>query len=297
MTRFGINLNFTAAGVDIPTQLIELKKFGFTEVRLNIIRYNTTQTAINNWRGYAKLALKMGFEKVIFGFGAGSGITSTNLSAYEAGILEQAVWFQAQGDPRLEFQIGNEEELHHDASVSDLQVRNFIRQLAVKVKQIYSGTVSYSSSVFIGDEYIKWDVEGLGGLDRIGFNLYGSDNFFKLCVQQINTRFGKRAFVSEWGTNNGYQDYSSEEVYFRTIARRAKVLIEVGIEAYFYNFMESGNRWGVKLYPITGIFRSIWSVIRGLRPEDTVSNVTLERSPLVNRPTTKNRGQSMSRPL
>lgn len=268
MTEMGINLNFTAAGVDIPRQLRELRQYNFDVVRLNIIRYNTTQGAIDAWRGYAQYALSLGFKKVIWGFGAGNGITSSNTAAYEAGILQQAQWFQQQNDPRLEFQIGNEEELHHDASITDAQVRAFIRQLATKVKAVYTvGKISYSSSVFIGDEYIKWSVEGLGGLDRIGFNLYGSDNFFKNCAQQIVARFGNRGFVSEWGTNEGYQDFGNEEVYFNTISRRKKALIDAGIpEAYYYNFMESGNRWGIKNYPITGAFRAAWSAVLGLRP-------------------------------
>lgn len=294
----GINLNFTAAGVSIPLQLRELQEHGFDHVRLNIIRYNTSQAAINAWRGYTRLALDMGFKKVIWGFGAGTGLTASNYGNYASGILGQAAWFQAQNDPRLEFQIGNEEELHHDASLPNGPLRVNLRTLATQVKAIYTiGPISYSSSIFTGNEISAWKNEGLGGLDRIGFNLYGSDNVFKNSAEAIVSSFGGKGYVSEWGTNNGYIDFNNEALYQQVINKRRRMLINAGVEEmYYYNYMESDNKWGVKMYPITGNFRTAFPMVLGIRPQFTGNpNNTVIRANTPTRASTPMRGETPAR--
>lgn len=294
----GINLNFTASGVSIPMQLDELREHGFKKVRLNIVRYNTSQAAIDTWRGYTQYALKLGFERVIWGAGAGTGLTSANYADYRNGILLHAEWFEAQDNSRLEFQIGNEEELHHDASLPNGTLRANLRQLATDCQAIYTkGPISYSSSIFTGNEIGAWTNEGLGGLDRIGFNLYGSDNVFAISAQAIVTNFDNKGFVSEWGTSNGYHDFNNESLYEQAINKRRKLLINSGVEeAYYYNYMESGNKWGIKMYPITGDHRIAWPVLLGVRPWFTgnpntlvARNKTPQRNSTPNRTNTPNR--------
>lgn len=298
MSTKGINLNFTGAGVNIPQQLAEIKQSGFTKVRLNIIRYNVSQAGLMAWRGYTQEALKQGFSHVIWGFGTGTGLTASNYNDYANGILEQARWFQAQNDPRLEFQIGNEEELHHDASISNATLRANLRQLSTEVKKIYTvGPISYSSSVFVGNEIQLWTNEGIGELDRIGFNLYGSEFGFRMNATAIKNNFGNRGFISEWGTDNGFQDFQNEDIFTRRIINRKRILTGLGVDSYYYNFMESGNRWGVKMYPVTGDFRTVWPHLIDQRPwfrgnpnVKTNRGNTPLRSATPNRPNTPLRG-------
>lgn len=256
----GINLNFTASGVDIPTQLSEIYAAGFRIVRLNVIDYSNTN-GITSWKGHTQVALNMGFTKVVWGMGASvTGITSSNWNNYATALQTLAQWFQSQNNSRLEFQIGNEEELHHDGSITNATLRANLRTLATTCQAIYTvGPVSYASSIANGDEISKWGSEGIGDLDYIGFNLYGSDTTFSNAANSIRPLFGTAGYVSEWGTNNGYQDYNTEQAYANAISVRGKILVRSGVEQfYYYNYMESNNKWGVKVYPDTGYYHAAW---------------------------------------
>lgn len=295
----GININFTANGVDIPTQLAEVKAAGFTSCRLNILDFNSS--SIESWKSYALQALKLGFSHVVFGLSAGTtGITSSNWSNFSAAVLTLAQWFYNQNDARLELQIGNELELHHDGSITNSTLRSNIRTLATSCKATCPNTVvSYASSIANGDEISSWTSEGLGGLDRIGFNLYGADSTFNTSAQALVANFSGKAYVSEWGTSNGYLDFNDEQAYAGAINSRRKVLASTGLETYYYNYMESGNKWGVKAYPITGDFRLAWPCLLGVRtwfignPNVNVARGNVpSRSNSSSRPNTTNRASS-----
>jgi hypothetical protein len=261
----GINLNFTASGVDIPTQLAEIKTAGFTRVRLNIVDYNNS-VGIALWKPYVRCALKLGFTKVIWGIGAGAThITAANYSNFDTALQTLATWFQAQNNPRLELQMGNEEDLHIDSGLTAAQLRSKLRDTATTLQQVYTaGPISYVSSIFVGNEIAAWTSEGIGNMDRIGFNLYGSDAVFNRSAIAVAAL--PRAYVGEWGTNNGYADFGNEDLYRQAIHLRQQMLINAGVtEAYFYNYMEANRKWGIKNYPITGDFRTAWPVLLGVR--------------------------------
>lgn len=264
----GINLNFTGSGVDIPTQLAELYGLGFRRVRLLVIGYQSA--SLDTWKGYAESALDMGFEEVCFGisFGVGTGLGTSTQAAYLTAIDGFATWAQGVNDPRLEMHVGNEEELHHDGTMTAADVREFMRGCATAAKAIYTtGTICYCSSVANGAEIASWASEGLGDLDRIGFNLYDTLPMFTANVAAIASGFSGSGFVSEWGTNNGYIDFNNETLYKNAIFNRQQALVNAGVtEGFYYNFMESGNKWGIKLHPITGDFREAWPSLLGIRP-------------------------------
>jgi hypothetical protein len=271
-----MNINFSDSTHMPENDVIEARNHGVRCYRFNIVDYRTATTPLNRWKAITQSALAYSdTEEVIFGFSASAdSITSDNWINFHNACVELALWFQSQNDPRLIFQVGNEEELHHDDSITDETIRSNIRALATAVKEVYNITGAktiYSSSLSNGlvpSEITNWNSEGLGDLDLIAFNLYGEASLaYRSCVK-IYKYFGVKGYITEWGIDNGFQDLPSEIAYTHEMTQRMNIIEQSCIpRIYFYNWMENGNRWGIKIYPdnVRSKFHDFFKVWKGKR--------------------------------
>lgn len=270
-----MNINFSD-GTHLPEDDVdEARSYGVTCYRLNIISYTSSTVAVDRWKALVEKCLSFAdTEEVIFGFSSQSPtITSDNWVNFHNACVTLAAWFQEKNDNRLIFQIGNEEEMHHDGSITNAQIRANIRTLATAVKTVYNiagGKVIYSSSIAGGSkvapEVTDWASEGRGDLDIIAFNLYGNDTLTDRTSKAIYDAFGSHGYVTEWGIDNGYQTLPIEVAYEIEMKQRMMMIKRSGIpRIYYYNWMESGNRWGMKIYPDTDKdkFRSFFRIWLG----------------------------------
>lgn len=120
------------------------------------------------------------------------------------------------------------------------------------VKPYFSGPMLYRAS---GDEQTAWLASsaannGLGALDKIGFNQYDTESIFTTNLRKMITKWGSRATVTEWSTQGGINGASDLDWAFG-IKRRADILKDLGVEeAYFFCGADNGfgvpaNVWGI----------------------------------------------------
>lgn len=276
----GINYNSSGPGTYRPQDFIFLKKLGFTKIRLQIVDYTNTGL-IGLWRTIVQGALAQGFY-VIYGLTSNpTTLTSATWSSFASAVQTEAAWAQSQNTARLEFQIGNEEELHHDGSLTDAQVRANLRANAAVVKGIYTaGLVSYASSVSVRSHITDWISEGIGSMDRIGFNIYDTRPNFAINAALIRSGFGDSAYIAEWEGDGGFEAYRNELVWASEHRARLDILRNSGItEAYHYNFLTqpaAGVQYGIKLN--TGEYRLAFAAMLERRPWYWAGQSSLPRS-------------------
>lgn len=240
----GMNYNWTHSFTEARGDLTTIKSWGINRVRLNIVDWNSSEE-ISHWRDITVEALNQGFY-VLYGLSQGPDNTTANEAAYLSVVQAEATWAQTQRNARLELVVGNEAELH--PSDRSKAPRDFIRRLAAAAKAIYTyGKISYDTSAY--DWAINgWlnDPEGLGALDRLGLNLFYSDDIqFRTAIFELQSKYRDHFYVSEWNVDGGFTRQSNVQTYGAEVASCLRILKTQGIgEAYYYNFLDLGSDEG-----------------------------------------------------
>lgn len=238
----------------------------FKRVRTYVdLSSQTSRTAIHTWA----LQLKAAKPDIYIVFGATrGGLSSTNQDAYTAAVIAEAQW--AHENNMDEFQISNETENNKHSSLTDAQVRAYIRSLATQVKQVFTRPISYAVAQGRED---GWIAEGKGDLNRIAFNIYGHNGTFSSFVniaRKVHDAFGDDCYVSEWNLHPSWLesradglapgDMEFERAYANEVVRRQKVLQYVGFtEAYFFALWSFAEGFGIDYF-------SLWKKEEGFRP-------------------------------
>lgn len=72
--------------------------------------------------------------------------------------------------------IGNEMDyVNDDGYISDVEIRNNLKILAVEIKQIFTGKISYATGPGYDGDIAgsgRWVDEGIGSIDEISINTY-----------------------------------------------------------------------------------------------------------------------------
>ncbi len=253
----------------VAADLAFLKSVGIVKLR---IAYTTFDAAsVTSLQSLVQTALAAGFY-VVWGTTAGgsSPVTATRWASFKNYVLTTlAPWAQAQSTTNLELAIGNEEELHCDGTTLTVAtVISDLAQLAASVKTVYTiGQVSYQSPItFLNN----WVANGLGGLDRIGFNAYsvvaaGLKNY----ATNVVTNFAGKGYLSEWGTPTGFNDFGNEQAFATVIKNQIIMLQTIGIDAYYFCYRDGSfglptNAWAIKMADDN--FRLVAPKLFGVRP-------------------------------
>lgn len=258
--NLGINYSSTGrAATSFASDMAYLRALGFTRVRLMVPDYGDT-TGVSTWRSYAAQACDMGFTRVIYGVTAiTTGITSANTAAFATAMAAEATWAQALGKSNLTLELGNEEELHHDGSLTDAQVRANMRSAATTCKAIYTvGGICYASSNIAG-AMDSWISEGKGSFDRIGFNIYDDPGDLLINATKLKNAFGSNAFASEWNRPNSFSQTLGYDRDALQVAKQLEIFKGLDLEAYFFTFMYNGTYYGI--LRSDGTFIPVWPTL------------------------------------
>jgi hypothetical protein len=256
--------------VQVVADLTFLRKVGISRLRLAYPLWNDAGGAIVSCQGLVQIALAMGFY-VIWGVVSQSPTNASqwaDFKAYVAGTL--APWAQSLQNPRFELSIGNEEEFHCDGITLTVPVVVAdLASLATNVQGIYThGPISYQASLaHIG----YWTANGIGGLDRLGFNCYtrtAVGSAFQAAI--VKDAFPTHGYIAEWGTANGYNDFDNERAWRDTTYGQRKALQASGLpDAYYFAYRDGSfglpaNEWA--LMQTDGNFRLAAPLFFGMRP-------------------------------
>lgn len=247
---FGINYAHHLTSYDEGVVASELEFISrFTKkIRIAMPNYDSV-IAQPGLKQIVSYALSKGFY-VIFGtVSGGYPINSTTWTANLASKTALIDWAQSVG--LSELSLGNEEELHCDGTtLTQATVITDMKALATTAQSSFSGVISYTASQ---QQISAWVTAGKGDLDRLCFNVYGNQTTFKADVTSIVSNFGSNAYIGEFGTSNGYTDFTNEQAWARELAYRKKYIIDAGIsEAYYFGFKDgtlngANDKWGLKL--------------------------------------------------
>jgi len=174
----------------VAQDLRRLELSGINCLRIVYNGFNDAQA-----EALARFAKERGFY-VISG-GEWGVLDPAHLADYQAQVLRQARWAQANGMPQ--FSVGNEQE-DRLSGLSESQWAQAVVALAARVHEVYSGTVSYETPRNRADAWAKVD---LGSLDLLGLNMYdGYDLDRRALAENIAAHGAGHVYVSE--TNCGF---------------------------------------------------------------------------------------------
>lgn len=212
------------------------------------ITYGQDINDLNNLKQLALDAKALGFY-VQLGITAGM---EANASAYYSkgyytDVVNLAKWCATNHID--EFTIGNEEDWHAlNEKVlkpkTPKQIRDDVRAIVSKVRAVYSGQIVYCTAQGTLDDWIK---EGIGGLDRIYFNVYDTRANFQGIVTKIVKAFGvDHAGLSEWAAENPYPNGMTDAKYRAEIMARRDIVVASGLPAYLYTWRDT-EEWAFKV--------------------------------------------------
>lgn len=267
----------------VATDLAFLQSMGVSKIRIAYPSFDDRTPTMTALQNLVRQCLDLGLYVVWGSVSSGASKTdSTRWAAFKSNTLTyMAPFAQSLANPNLELSIGNEEELHCDGT--SLTVGTVIADmatLATTVKSVYTyGKVSYQSPItFINN----WVANGLGGLDRIGFNAYSLGPVgIKSHATNVATHFGGVGYLSEWGTPNGFNDFGNEQIFASITKNQVTNLKSVGIDAYYFCYRDGSfglpaNAWAIKMTDDN--FRQAAPSLFGRRPWFTGSpNVGIAR--------------------
>lgn len=282
----------------VTTDLTFLKSVGVTKLRIAFPTFDSSSLAAI--QALVQQALSMGFY-VIWGVTTGGpGTTATRWAAFKNFVIGTLIpWFQLQANARLECSLGNEEELHCDGTTLTVStVIQDISSLAATAKQQYTyGPVSYQSP---GGFFTQWQTNGVGTLDRLGFNYYNlAAKGLQASAAGVATAFPNVGYISEWGTPGGFLDFPNEALWHDVLGAQVAALATVGIDAYYFCYRDGSfgmpaNKWAIKLTDDN--FRVAAPALFGIRAWFSGNpNVGVARNPAPLRADTPIRANSLAR--
>ena len=262
------NLHMNISDTMVPSEYDFLKSIGFKKLRVPAADYRyPNDTLATDWKAVASLAASKGFY-VIHGV-AGASLTSSTINDFATALQTHCDWCVSNGI--AEFQIGNEEEYHHDASITDQQIRDFVRNQASIIRSKYGSRIKISYAAYHAE--IGWvgEVTGgktidqvLGSLDYISSNNYGwsfqNTDSFKNEVYPIKNTFGDRCYISEWGVTSDWNSVKNEcyPAIASEVKKRRDYLKSIGIPGFFYiyNYGNTDNRFSCRNFD--GTYNAMW---------------------------------------
>ena len=243
----GIGMNFghqvTPNSYDtsqIENDLTFLTSIGISRVRIALPTFGGGGSTAN-CQDMVMRALTHGFY-VVWGVATGKNAgqldatTWASYKSYVTGTL--ASWAQANGLPEL--CIGNECDYQADGTtLTAATVRSDVRAMVATVKAIYSGVVSYNTTVL---QLSGWTSEGIGSLDKIGWNSYDTLSNFQSRNPTIVSNFGSKGYVSEFGCiTHGFSDYNDESAWYTDVVNRVSSLASNNVSTgYFFCYRDGG---------------------------------------------------------
>lgn len=219
------------------------------------LAYGKDVNDVNNLKRLAVEAKKQGFH-VQFGIsgGADSDVSTYYNQWLSTDIVTTARW--AQANHIDEFSIGNEEGWSCQVgsaftTKTPKEVRDDVRSKVAEVRKVYSGSIVYADAEGTLDDWIK---EGIGGLDRIYFNVYDTLPNFQDIITKVVDNFGvNHGGIGEWGAEHGFEQMKesgmSSQQYAQEIINRAAIVKKSGLPAYLFTLRMSpdGSDWGLIL--------------------------------------------------
>lgn len=247
-----------------------LRSMGVGKIRIAYPSFDDATATMAALKNLVQIALAMNFYVVWGTVSSGASKTdATRWAAFKNNTLTVvAPWAQSLSNPHLELSIGNEEELHCDGTtLTTATVVSDMANLATAAQSVYTaGPISYQSPItFLNN----WVANGLGGLDRIGFNAYSLGSGIGVLAGNVAAAFPGVGYLSEWGSPNGFADFKNED-FFRTVMKKqVTALKNVGIDAYYFCYRDGSfglpaNAWAVKMTDDN--FRTATPVLFGARP-------------------------------
>lgn len=231
----------------VASDLALLKSKGFNCIRTADYGLNADIT-----KSLALYAKSQGFKVQIGNDDSGNGLNSSMLSAYDAGVIANAKWAQANHIDELS--VGNEQE-YRLSGLSKSSWISHVKSLASQVKRYYSGKVSYATSGDFVDDWIRSG--SLGSLDALGLNLYcGYDCNASSLTRGIN-KFGRTHIeITETNCDIKYVPSCQTDAGLALeVQNDAIKLLNFGVPTYFFAFRSGGDGtpdyWQVLQYPLT----------------------------------------------
>lgn len=254
----------------VAADLDFLQSAGITRLRIAFPVWHDTNGTIASCQWLVQYALSRGFY-VVWGVVLQSPANASQWTQFKQYIMQTLVpWAQGLQSSRLELALGNEEEFHCDGTSLTIATLVYdIGNMAYAAKAAYTyGPISYQASIaHISD----WTAAGLGGLDRIGFNCYTrSAAGVPFQANIIKTAFPNKAYIAEWGTGSGYNDYGNEQAWRDVIYGQRLAWQASGLpEAYYFSYRDGSfglpsNAWAAKT--TSGNFRLMAPWLFGMRP-------------------------------
>lgn len=228
-----------------------LKAVGFTKVRVTQPLYDGATRFSNpdgflKWRNMCAEAKARNFY-VIWGLGE-SGITSANWAAAKQAFKDEAIAAQATGDVDV-FSLGNELQINHDGSITNLTIDTDIAALATDLKENHGITMDLITSVAQNNlgSWPSLGIAGMGGLDAVTLQVYGEYNNFPNFKSNIDTMlsiFGvSKTYITEFNLDSSWSiPWSLNETLLSNgLKQRMDYIRASGMtDAYFYIYRNSG---------------------------------------------------------
>lgn len=292
-----LNSNVAYPTAEVTADLAYLKSVGITHLRIALADYGSAG-GITNTQTLALAAKSLGFY-VSYGLTCAGTLTSTIMNgAYQTAVLAQATWAQANGID--EFHMGNEMENHIDGTVTEQQVRTWVRAQATAVKTAgFTGKVSYCVGQGFANKSAGWvsDV-GLGGLDYLSINVYGDyQNNWNLGFQYyLNQLIGAYStgtvYVSEFNVFYTWTFPSMNMDAFsiaKEVGKRTAAVIASGVpRGNFFCWRFASDGFSAKR--ADGSLHPMWFAALGRRADFPTRGAIPLRSATLSRGATVSRG-------
>lgn len=219
----GLGVNYKAAQANWAADIAYFNAIGLTGIRINLpaIPYpwavgSTSPGGLAYDRNMAWYFMQQGFY-VTWGLAGllnngGVTLTSSNWQNWHDIVVAEAQYCQQQGYIFSDFETGNELDIAIDGTtITQTSLIPLLQQLALDVKAVYSGKVSYAISGWGGNHMTSWS-GGIGNFDVISVHPYGSTN---LATQSISfgtannimqlaaQYFGNKWYISEFNLDAG----------------------------------------------------------------------------------------------
>lgn len=252
----GLGINYgqqTQSGADpssyLDNDLTLLWNAGVRRIRVAMSSY-TYATGVDISKTIALAAKAKGFYTV-WGVHA-SGRNDGNWAAYASAINDAADWAWNSGSPRIdEFMCGNENEASWNISGTLTTPVTKILAVASDVKtNHFLGNVSYAMAQDSLES--TWRSGGIGSLDFLGYNVYGSSGSFSDFKSKILTNkatFGNKLYLSEWNLNSAWASFPADETQqTKDIADRLewlKTVMTMPIYFHCYRWDQSNDQFSL----------------------------------------------------